>query len=150
MIFKMEEQTEEEKNLYELGYLLNAGLKEEEILSFLESLRNTVTAQGGLIISEGKHKLQNLAYPIKKESGAYFNWIRFSLKPSILKEIKEFLSKQTSVLRYLVIKQTEETIKPPVSRPLKKKTKPQAAPKEAPSPEEVEEIDKKLKEILGE
>ncbi len=140
---------------YEIGYLLNSSLKEEEILSFSEKFRNAITEKGGLILSEGAPKSLTLAYTIKKETNGYFNWLKFMLKPAVLKDITAYLDKQNNVLRYLVIKSKEKSGKISQKPRIRKET---SVPKieegvaEKPvQPEGVreEEIDKKIEEILG-
>jgi ribosomal protein S6 len=113
---------EKEPELYEVGYLLKSGLEEGGILAFSENLRNTILEKRGLIVSEGKTKKQPLAYPIKKELSAIFNWIKFSVEAVSIKEIKKYLDKQTDILRFLIIKvQKEEPPKPTILKPRKAK-----------------------------
>ncbi|MBU1178935.1 30S ribosomal protein S6 [Patescibacteria group bacterium] len=160
-----------ETNIYEIGYLLKATLKEEEILAFTEKLRNAVTEKHGLIISEGKTKKETLAYPIKKENNAFFSWIKFSIstETSAIKEIKKYLEKQNDVLRFLIMRATKEKQHKSVikrerrAKPIFVKTemptkeisqKPTEVPEQKETPEDIkikeEEIDKKIEELLGE
>ena len=106
-------------------------------------------------MSEGRAKKQTLAYPINKESTAFFNWIKFSLDSTAIKELNLVLDRHQSVLRFLLIKDTkEEAIKRPVLRPKKlpavKKEPATEIAKEAEIQIQEEEIDKKIEEILGE
>lgn len=145
---------EKEPELYEIGYLLQANLEESAVLDFFGKLKNIIAEKGGLIISEGKNKKQTLAYPIKKEKVALFNWIKFSVKPGSIKEIKEYLNKQSPLLRFIIVKTTEEkpttipTIKPKRT-PIKKTRRSFTPDSETPKIKE-EEIDKKIEELLGE
>jgi ribosomal protein S6 len=147
---------EKETSLYEVSYLLKPDLREEEVLSFLESLRSFVVDKGGLITLEGRPKEQMLAYPIRKETRAIFNWIEFLLGSERINEIRDYLEKQGLILRYLVVKGKRER-KPRKARAkisrrprrvkVAEKRKPKK-PEEKPVIKE-EEIDKKLEEILG-
>ncbi len=156
-----------ETNLYEIGYLLKEDLKEEEILAFSEKFRNIITKNGGLIITEGKIKKETLAYPIKKEINALFNWVKFSISTdkSILNKIKKHLDTQSEILRFLTIKTEEEQQKPIIfkKRPAAKKidevtkeiteTNEKILKKEeidtTKSKVKEEEIDKEIEELLG-
>ena len=141
---------DKETILYEIGYLLKSSLKDDEVVKFAEKLRNIISEKKGLIISEGKPKKQTLEYPIKKESSAFFNWIKFMLGQDFIKEIKETLDKEKNLLRFLIIKTKKEgPAKPTILKPKKriiKKTKEVA--EETPKIKE-EEIDKKIEELLG-
>ena len=151
-----------ESELYEIGYLLRENLKEEDVLSFLEKLRNAIVDKGGLITSEGENKKQTLAYSIKNEKTALFNWIKFSTKPESIKEIKEYLNKQTSLLRFIIIKTAKEEplvirkIKPPkiqTKKPLGLLTPKTLEEKKIDTETtkiKEEEIDKKIEELLRE
>jgi len=150
---------EKEAILYEIGYLLNSNLKEEEILVFIENLRNKITEKNGLIVSEGRTKKQTLAYPIKKENTAFFNWIKFKLTPETIKNLEEEIKKEKDILRFLITKPAKEKSSFITSkksfRPKKviletKQEKPlkSTEPKEQKIKEE--EIDKKIEELLGE
>lgn len=161
---------EKEAGSYEIGYILKSDLKEEEVLSFSEKLRNIITEKGGLIISEGRPKKQILAYSIKKETIATFNWIKFLIKPQLIKELKEYLDQQALVLRFITVKTPErKTTKPSLTKRKKikfkkllaptlptdekKLGKKEIAPEEKEKKEEIqikeEEIDKKIEELLG-
>ncbi len=160
-----------ETNLYEIGYLLKSDLKEEDILAFSDKLRDVITKNGGLVLTEGKIQKKELAYPIKKEETALFNWVKFSISTdkSIIKEIKEYLDKQSEILRFLIIKTEEEQQKQITfkKRPLDKKIEeltnkaPETTKNETSEKTEEktdtekdkvkeEEIDKKIEELLGE
>ncbi|MFC1756726.1 30S ribosomal protein S6 [Patescibacteria group bacterium] len=166
-----------DKNIYEIGYLLKTNLKDEDVLAFSEKLRNIITEKSGLVINEGKVKKEILAYPIKKELTAFFNWIKFSIstKLSSVEEIKEYLDKQEQLIRFLIIKATREDQKPTSFKPfsktrekfkkfsfIKKEDTQKEVPTiakndlEFPTPPKAdigtkeEEIDKQIEELLGE
>ncbi|MFC1751620.1 30S ribosomal protein S6 [Patescibacteria group bacterium] len=149
----------DESTSYEIGYLIKATLKDEEVLAFSDNIKHVITDNKGLILSEGRAKKQALAYPINKETTAFFNWIKFSLSSSAIKELKSILDRHQSVLRFLLIKNAKEE---PAKRSVLGLRKPKVVkqkttdetPKE-PRPEaEIQlqeaEIDKKIEEILGE
>ncbi|MBU1091581.1 30S ribosomal protein S6 [Patescibacteria group bacterium] len=141
------------KEQYEIGYLLKPTLKEEDISSFLLKLSDDITKRNGMVISEGKTKKQTLAYPIKKETSAMFNWIKFSLDPIFIREIKDIMDANPVVLRFLIIKTKEEKRKEPSSIKVfsiaKKTAQTEQQIIEKESVQE-EEIDKKIEELLGE
>lgn len=122
---------EKESKIYEFGYLLKADLKEEEILDFSEKLRKKITEKKGLILTEGKTKKITLAYPISKETMAVFNWVKFTINPNSIKELEEYLKKESLVLRFLTVKSEKEEV---ASKPTIKKIR------KIKKPEEISEI----------
>jgi len=156
---------EKEKITYEIGYLLKSEAKDGDISGFIDSLKNKLGEKKGLVVSEGSPKRLPLAYPIKKEVSAIFNWLKFVLSPKSIIDIKDFLDKNTNILRYLITKVPKERpakqiIKPRLNKkPVVKKETPlihketkEEKIEEKDKKEEVkeEEIDKKIEEILGE
>lgn len=144
---------EKQAILYEIGYLLKPGLKDEEISDFSEKIKNLILEKNGLVESEGKSKKQTLAYPIKKEISAIFNWIKFTITPSAQKEIVDLLKTNPAIIRLLAIKtKKEEAVKPFTLKPRIKKTEETVPDQLVPTEPKLEEaeIDKKIEELLGE
>lgn len=153
---------EKDAELYEIGYLLKDSLGDEEVLSFSGELRNKITEKSGLITSEGKPRKQNLAYPIKKETIATFNWLRFTMKPRMIEVLEENLKNNLNILRFSIVKiEKEKALKPSALKKAKraKVRKPistsvpavtvNSDKKEAKEEIKEEEIDKKIEELLG-
>jgi ribosomal protein S6 len=152
---------EDETRLYELSYLLRGDISDEEALEKSESVRKTVENEKGLIIQENKPKKQSLGYPVKKHDIAYSGVIKFIFSPDKIPALKKSFEK-SDILRMLLSQgKREEALKQPlkrrvIRRPAKEIQQTEGAqPKEPAStakrgePLQVEEIDKKLEEILG-
>lgn len=159
---------EGEKRLYEMGYLLKGDINEEEALEKSELFRKAVENEEGLIVRENKPKKQNLGYPIKGQIAAYSGSLSFIFHPEKIPALKKELEKSDYLLRLLLsqLKYESETLKQPVKRKIIRRTTRPVSPglglsgpasvKESQKTEEargkplqVEEIDKKLEEILG-
>ena len=144
---------ESEKQLYEVAYLIAPSFTEEEAQNFHQTIKNEVQSLGGLIDEEGRVEKRRLSYAIKKMREAYLASCRFQLDPQKI-EALETKMKISTVLRFLVIKTKRLPQRSTSARPFGKITSPEnkyTAPeisKEAPAAN-VEEIDKKLEEILG-
>lgn len=115
------QQTEQERDdstkMYELGYLLVPTIKEDEIEKSVEVLRSAIRAEYDKdILSEGTPSLITLAYKMEQVvenkkavfDTAFFGWIRFNTTASEIKQLKEELDKNKSVLRFLIIKIKED------------------------------------------
>ena len=101
----------------------------------------------GLVGHIEEPKRRRLAYPIKKLSEAYFGWTRFSMSPENLADFEKKLKQEPAIIRYLVVI-FEEVVPERIFRP-----RPTYTPRQpSPVPEErmnIEELDKRLEEILG-
>jgi len=122
---------------YQLAYLLSPELKKEEIdkiqkqiISFLEK---------DCILDKVEEPLKRtLFYPIKKKTEAFLGSIYFYLNPENIKSLEKQLKKESNILRYLIV-----TEKPPKKIKIEKKVK-------KPEKVELEDIEKKIEEILKE
>lgn len=149
-----------EAKLYELSYLISPAMDEAEAKNFHQSIKNIVQETGGLIDEEGEIRKQHLSYPIKKMREAFFAHARFLALPEKLEQIKNALSeKREGILRYLLIQTKRTQITQPfvkknvaitpegtVVPPVQVETLTRIPETPAIS---IEEIDKRLEEILG-
>ena len=148
---------DKDRKLYEITYLISPALAEEEASGFHQDMKNYVQSLGGLVDSEGEILKRRLSYPIKKMSEAYVANFRIILEPARLDELKSKMNRK-EILRFLAT-ETVRYVPPKMSfKPRVIKEAPQAKtvkePQPKPAPQEIqaaniEEIDKKLEEILG-
>ena len=106
--------------LYEVGYLLLPSITEEALGEEANTIRLAIEGAGGSVMGEGFPALRALAYPIRKgnrEGGttytsAYFGFIRFEILPEKAPLLKQELEKNSSLLRFLLIKTIKELLMP--------------------------------------
>lgn len=164
--FRMDTQVENKK-LYELSYFITPDLKDEEAVSHAHTVKNLIVAHSGEIDKEEAPRKRPLAYPISRKTHGYFGYFHFLANPSAVREITGALSLDARMLRHLLItvgkKQIAQMQKPFRSIAVQEKMKKKAMEKEkiaetifkegAPQLEEkkveMEELDKKLEEILN-
>lgn len=157
--------SEENKKQYEINFILTPNLREEEINSFGEEIRKTIDDLGGVFKNQEKPEKRKLAYPIKKSEFGYYLAVKFLIDSDKLKELLSTLKHKEQVLRYMIVSAEEKAfpirhertaeirkskIKPSAKKPkeLDKEINEQIeAPKEKET--KLEDIDKKLDEILG-
>jgi len=124
---------------YELTYLIssNAPLEEAKILA--ENIADFIRKGGG-IVTEMKNPFKGkLAFPIKKEREAFFTSIDFYFDSEKTKELAEKIKSEDKVLRTLLFKKKVfKKMELPKIPEIKKEEK-----------VALEEIEKKLEEILG-
>lgn len=136
---------------YEIAYLISPKTKEEDVFGEAGKITGFIqTAVSGLIGHIAEPKQIRLAYPINKSRDAYFGWTRFTMKPEAIADFEKKLKLEKAIMRYLIVEAEEEPVRTRVMRP----RIPLAIPKPSePSPAEekvnMEELDKRLEEILG-
>jgi len=142
---------EKEQRIYEIGYLLSPLVSEEKLDEEVSFLRKVIEDRGGMIISEERPKSHKLAYPIKKFETAFFGWIKFNAETEKILEIKNSFEKpgagEQKILRFIITKAIKERIFQPLKPRILKRRKP-AVVSEIKEEAKIEEIDKKLEELL--
>lgn len=128
--------SEESKN-YEISFLL---LKEEA----QAEVEKVLVGAGAETIYKNPLAQMHLAYPIKKQTSAYFGFMHFKAMPDRIAQIKSELSLKPDVLRFLIVT-------PPfaLKQPEKKRLAPQPILEVPAAPIlSNEELEQKLEEIL--
>jgi ribosomal protein S6 len=121
---KHENELEDSKRVYEVGYLLLPSIPEEHIPKLVADLKEAIENAGGVSLSEEDPKLRPLAYEMVKHIGtenvrfntAYFGSIKFEVAAGELPSIKTKLDAMDSMLRALIMKIPREMAH--VSRPV--------------------------------
>ncbi|MBI2020899.1 30S ribosomal protein S6 [Candidatus Giovannonibacteria bacterium] len=150
---------ETDRKLYELSYLISPALSEEEALNFHQKTKNSLLSYNGIIENDGNILKRKLSYPIKKMREAYFAHFRFLAPAEKITDFKNQL-RNPEILRSLIVETKNvpqnfiprEPKKPPETKiveesPVAVKIPAQTTELEPVS--NIEEIDKKLEEILG-
>lgn len=133
---------EKDSQLYEISYIL--GTEDEKIAEdFAASLKSAIVSNHGIVVAGANPKMRRMAYPIKKRVGGCFGWLKFLISANLMEEIRKYLKKQEIILRFLLIKLGRETLQEQRREKIPKKIIPEE------KRVNIEEIDKKLEEILG-
>ena len=87
---------------YELMYVLNPAIGDDNIKSEMERIQSIVETQGKVQNTDvwGRRKL---AYEIQDEQEGYYVLVHFESEPDFPKEIERLLKISDSVLRYLIV-----------------------------------------------
>ncbi len=142
---------------YQLTCLISLKLSDEEMKKNLEKITSLIQEEEGILIGSKNPIKKKLAHPIKKEELAYLNCLDFNLSPEKLENLEKKLKSESQILRFLISIKKEEKIniqpektsfKADVFSPETKKSLKTASPEE--EKVELEEIEQKLEEILGE
>jgi len=129
---------------YEITYLISSEISEEEVQQTQSQLASLIQEEGGLLLEEKMPFRKKLAYPVKKQSQAYLSYLVFQLEPEKLKNLEKKTKEISQILRYLLL----------MKRPKKEQKaavfvkKPKTLKTEKEKKVDIEEIGKKLDEIL--
>lgn len=121
-------------NLYEIMYIQNPDLGEEEQQKLLTRFTGVITKNGGELIAMNDQGIRSLAYKIEKlHRGRYF--LAYAEGPgSMIPEIERFLRIDENVVRFVVIKLDRHVNKEDLKPKAAEEPEPVAeAPQEAPN-----------------
>jgi ribosomal protein S6 len=117
-----EQKTENEpgksgkERVYELGYLLSPAISEEDVPVVVGNLKELISSQDGIAISDEMPKMMPLAYSMvkvvanvrNKFSSAYFGWDKFTMSSDKVLELKKKLDLDPNFIRFLILKTVKE------------------------------------------
>lgn len=156
----------EDLKLYELNCLLNPKLEIDQIKEWSQQINEFISKN----LKEEKNEQEKnsvirrileieeniskttLSYPVKKTDSAFFYSTKFLALPQKIKLLEEKLKSDQRVLRFRIFSQKIRKPKIPQEILYKKpvlKTQ-TSLKKETPKKVEIEKVDEKLKELLGE
>jgi len=87
---------------YELGFILNPEVSEDEIRSLLDRIEQIVANYGGQIFKVNQWGRRRLAYPIERHRDGYYTFIDMTLTPKTVTEIERTLRVSETVFRYMM------------------------------------------------
>ena len=147
-----------EAQLYEIGLLIHPELPEERASEVLGTVRSYIEKSGGVLESTVDPKLRRLGYAVKKNTQAYFAALQCVIAPEAVTKVKKEVDGNTNILRHLILTWKKEAPRTILRRNIEKPEGSVASPPVVPfTPAEkkeenktdIQEIDKKLDEILG-
>jgi ribosomal protein S6 len=111
------DDSEKESRIYEVSYLIRADIGEPAVLQTVaEKITAFFELKNVRILSEGIPEYTDLAYEIRKDinnkkerfTEAAFGWVKFESDPTFIKDLNEHLDLVKNIIRFLVVKTTEE------------------------------------------
>lgn len=155
---------------YQMIAVFPPTLNPEELKKNIEKVKEIITAYQGAILDSAEPQLKRLSYPINKYEEAFYSTINFSLSPESMEEINKQLNLEDNLIRHVIttyqeskaksepamdyskmVEKIEPIKKEPVKEPEPEKEKPKEKKPVKKTPKaEIEDLDKKLEEILSE
>ena len=90
---------------YELVFILNANLTEDDFTRVLGKVNDQITKLGGTITETNQWGKRRLAYPIKKQAEGNYVLEKVQIKQTALKELDANLKMSEDILRYLFVRE---------------------------------------------
>jgi ribosomal protein S6 len=133
--------------MHELTFIADPNLSEENLAGLLARIKGYIETQEGRIARNFLTRKSRLAYPVKKQTVAALCSVDFEIERGAIEGLTKEIKEEKNILRHIII--NKKIIKPrpltlkPAKIPAKTKQTKQAKIK-------IEELDKKLEEILQE
>ena len=89
---------------YEMLYLLNNDLSDEDKDAKIAKFEKIVNTKGGSVASSDKWGTKKLAYPIKFKNEAYYVLMTFEADGKVVEELKRIAGIDADVVRRLITK----------------------------------------------
>ena len=119
----------EDQRQYELTLILSPNLQEGEINSLEQEIEKGIKELKGSLKNQGKPEKRELSYPIKKFQSGYFVLLTFLLGPDKIEELSSLLKDKKDIIRYLINLAPEEKLFIPKKKPRPMAQKPGALEK---------------------
>jgi small subunit ribosomal protein S6 len=141
--------------MYELTYILTPLLEKVNLEAAAQKVRGFINELGGEANKEEISEKKKLAYLIKKQLYGFYVVIKFQLEPEKIEELGKRLKLKNDILRFLIVSQKEisaRRLKMKITKPKKPTLTASETIKAEPKAVRVkiEELDKKLEELLKE
>lgn len=134
--------TDETKE-YEIAFLARDEKEAEGVLGVIARF-------GAEVIFHGPVEKISLAYPIKKETSAYFGYFHFTLDSQKIASLARELRMNSAVIRFLIVSPPFVKTKAKIIQKTKRTPQPAVDRKIEPLPLSNEALEKKIEEILQE
>lgn len=89
---------------YEMMFILNPELGEEEIEAVIERLQTIIQTGGGEITNLDKWGKRRLAYEVKKFQEGYYVLLNFKSPSAVASEVERVVKISDNIIRYLLIR----------------------------------------------
>jgi small subunit ribosomal protein S6 len=142
--------------MYELTYIINPVSADLNTAQVAEKVRNQIKELGGETKKEYISEKKKLAYEIKKQSFGFYATAELEMEPEKIDELNNFLKLDNDVLRHLIINLAELRTQKVSTKPARVKPAIETADTADESTAaktgkvKIEELDKKLEELLKE
>ena len=132
------------KRDYELGFILNPEVSEEQTRAILDRVQTIVANYSGQTVKVNQWGRRRLAYPIQRHRDGFYIFIDMILTPETVSELDRTLKVSEEVLRHLIKRRDPKAVQK--EREEREARAAAAAPPPAARPEAEEEIPEPVSE----
>ena len=98
-------------NQYEVVFIMNPVLSEEQMMDTVTKFKNILSAAGGSeIVYENNWGLRKLAYPIQKKNTGFYYLVEFKAEGELIGKLETEFKRDERVLRFLTVKMDKHSI----------------------------------------
>ena len=95
---------------YELGFILNPEVSEEQTRAILERVEQVATNHGGQVVRVNQWGRRRLGYPIQHHRDGFYVFVDMILTPDSVIELDRTLKVSEEVLRHLIKRRDPKTV----------------------------------------
>lgn len=89
---------------YEMLYILDSAIADEEKEAIIKKLEDLVTSNGGVVESTDRWGMRKLQYPINYKSEGYYVLMTFEAATTLVVELKRIAGITDGIIRRLITK----------------------------------------------
>jgi small subunit ribosomal protein S6 len=98
------------RNTYELTYILNAVLNDDQLQDLVTRVDKFIEEHGGQVLDKNVWGSQRLAYPIEKKRNGFYVNMTFQSSGDLIVRLERALDINDNVLRYLTLRMDKRMI----------------------------------------
>ncbi len=91
------------KRFYECTFIINPGMDEAQIENLVKMTHDTITKNGGEVVTTDHIGRKRLAYPILKKHNGFYVMLEFESEGHVIEKVERFLKFDENVIRYLTL-----------------------------------------------
>lgn len=91
------------RKTYELTYIINGVLGDEQIKNVVQRVSKLIRDNGGEILEQDEWGTRRLAFPIRKKRNGYYVNVYFTAPPELIARLERGLEIDDDILRYLTL-----------------------------------------------
>ncbi|MBQ2689457.1 MAG: 30S ribosomal protein S6 [Solobacterium sp.] len=92
---------------YEVMYIINAMVEEEDRKNLIENLAKIITDEGGKVTKTDEWGMRDFAYPIDHMTKGYYVVVSFEAENAAVAEFDRLMGINLNVVRYLITRAEE-------------------------------------------
>jgi small subunit ribosomal protein S6 len=97
-----------DQRTYEVVFIVESGVAEDEITRLTETLQQIITDQGGTVTKTENMGRRNLAYPINRKNDGFYVLLEVDGSGREIAELERRMRVNDQIVRYLTVRVDEE------------------------------------------